>query len=76
MLEDKDGSSLVFRADQTENGHPAPAWRARPICAPEGAGSVHYTAPAPHDVALPAGTLFPVAHTAAVIAAGQAGQGK
>lgn len=77
VLEDKDGSSLVFRADQTENGHPAPRMAGEAHMRPRGgSGSVHYTAPAPHDVALPAGTLFPVAHTAAVIAAGQAGQGE
>lgn len=75
VLEDKDGSSLVFRADQTENGHPAPRIAGEAHMGRRG-GSVHYTAPAPHDVALPAGTLFPVAHTAAVIAAGQAGQGE
>ncbi|MCE2565874.1 EipB family protein [Komagataeibacter sp. FNDCF1] len=73
VLEEKDGSSLVFRADQTENGHPAPRIAGEANMRPTG-GSVHYTAPTPHDVVLPAGTLFPVAHTAAVIAAGETGR--
>ena len=73
VLEEKDGASLIFRADQTENGHPAPRIAGEAHMRPKG-GTVHYTAPLPHDVALPAGTLFPVGHTAAVIAAGQVGQ--
>ena len=73
VLEDKDGSSLVFRADQSENGQPSPRIAGEAHMRPTG-GRVHYTAPGVHDVALPAGTLFPVAHTASVIAAGQAGQ--
>ncbi|GCE91614.1 hypothetical protein MSKU15_3215 [Komagataeibacter diospyri] len=74
VLEEKDGSSLVFRADQTENGHPAPRIAGEAHMRPTG-GQAHYTNPAVHDVTLPAGTLFPVAHTAAVIQAGQDGQG-
>ncbi|MGS0647553.1 DUF1849 family protein [Komagataeibacter sp. AV436] len=75
VLEDKDGASLVFRADQRENGQPSPRIAGEAHMRPTG-GRVHYTAPSVHDVALPAGTLFPVAHTTSVIAAGQAGQGE
>ncbi|WP_241503144.1 EipB family protein [Komagataeibacter melaceti] len=75
VLEEKDGSSLIFRADQTENGSPAPRIAGEAHMRPTG-GSVHYTAPMAHDVALPAGTLFPVAHTAAIIQAGLAGTGQ
>ena len=75
VLEEKDGSSLVFRADQTENGTPAPRIAGEARMGIRG-GSVHYTAPATHDVALPVGTLFPVAYTRAVIAAGLAGRGQ
>ncbi|GAN87383.1 cell envelope integrity EipB family protein [Komagataeibacter intermedius] len=75
VLEEKDGSSLVFRADQTENGQPAPRIAGEAHMHPTG-GKVHYTAPVAHDVTLPAGTLFPVAHTAAIIQAGQDGRGQ
>ncbi|WP_183479617.1 EipB family protein [Komagataeibacter kakiaceti] len=75
VLEEKDGSSLIFRADQTENGSPAPRIAGEARMGPAG-GRVHYTAPVAHDVALPANTLFPVAHTAAIIQAGLAGRGQ
>lgn len=39
-----------------------------------GPGVVHYTAPRVATVALPPGTLFPMAHTAAIIAAARAGK--
>ena len=39
-----------------------------------GPGSVHYTSPHDSVVALPAGTLFPMAHTAAIIAAAREGR--
>lgn len=41
---------------------------------PGGAGTVRYTVPEPKEVPLPPGTLFPTAHTAAIIAAAEAGQ--
>lgn len=39
-----------------------------------GAGSVSYTSPAAKTMALPVGTLFPMAHTAAILAAAEAGK--
>ena len=39
-----------------------------------GVGQVHYTQPADKTVPLPQGTLFPMAHTAAIIAAAEAGK--
>jgi len=36
-------------------------------------GQIHYMLPKPATVSLPAGTLFPMAHTAAIIQAAQAG---
>jgi hypothetical protein len=41
---------------------------------PGGAGSAHYTSPKEATKALPAGTLFPMAHTAALLAAARAGK--
>lgn len=39
-----------------------------------GSGVAHYTTPKQADVSLPPGTLFPMAHTAALLAAAEAGQ--
>jgi hypothetical protein len=39
-----------------------------------GAGSAHYSSPKDATKALPAGTLFPMAHTAALLAAARAGK--
>ena len=39
-----------------------------------GPGEAHYTMPKDATVALPAGTLFPMAHTAAIIAAAREGK--
>ena len=39
-----------------------------------GPGQVHYTMPKDNTVALPPGTLFPMAHTAAIIAAAREGK--
>jgi hypothetical protein len=39
-----------------------------------GPGEAHYTAPQEETKKLPAGTLFPMAHTSAILAAAQAGQ--
>ncbi len=39
-----------------------------------GVGSVSYATPAAKTMALPAGTLFPMAHTAAILAAAEAGK--
>jgi hypothetical protein len=41
---------------------------------PGGAGEVHYTTPKQETMKLPAGTLFPMAHTAAILAAAEAGK--
>lgn len=39
-----------------------------------GPGTVHYTSPKNSTMALPAGTLFPMTHTAAIIAGAEAGK--
>lgn len=41
---------------------------------PGGPGEAHYTVPADATKDLPAGTLFPMAHTSAILAAAQAGK--
>jgi EipB-like len=44
------------------------------LAAPGNAGTAHYQLPEPEDVALPAGTIFPTAHVADIIAAARAGE--
>lgn len=73
--ESKDGKRLRFHMKQTTDaavteqvdGNAAVADGAMP-------GEVHYTTPADKTVPLPAGTLFPMAHTAAIIAAAEGGK--
>lgn len=71
-LEAKDGHELVFRTVQTSNGHPASRVMGEATMTPTG-GQIRYTEPQPHTVSLPAGVLFPMAHTRAIISAGEQG---
>ena len=73
--ESKDGTKLQLphEADDRHRGdgagrgrrHARTQWRQRPI---------HYTMPSVKTTELPPGTLFPMAHTAAIIAGAEAGQ--
>lgn len=74
-LEAKDGLSMRFRMRQTTDT--AVTEQVEGIATLEskgGPGNVHYTVPEVKDVPLPAGTLFSMAHTEAIIAAAEAGQ--
>ncbi|WP_323991309.1 cell envelope integrity EipB family protein [Nguyenibacter sp. L1] len=71
-LESKDGRHLVFRTVQTSDGRPVTRVMGEATTGPSG-GEIHYTQPVPHSVKLPAGTLFPMAHTAAIIRAAGSG---
>ena len=44
------------------------------LASPGGTGEIHYTTPTDKTMPLPTGTLFPMAHTAAIIAAAQDGK--
>ena len=72
--EAKNGTRLRFHVVQTDDGavRSELTGTAR-LDRPGGPGVVDYTTPR-REVALPAGTVFPMAHTAAVIAAAEAGQ--
>ncbi|WP_182948372.1 cell envelope integrity EipB family protein [Gluconacetobacter takamatsuzukensis] len=72
-LEAKDGHDLVFQTVQTTNGHPASRVTGEATMTPTG-GEIRYTQPRAHTITLPAGTLFPMAHTRAIISAGERGQ--
>lgn len=74
--ESADGTRLRFRMTQTTDGRIAAETdgTAR-LLRPGGPGAVDYLRPGgPHRVALPAGTLFPLAQTRALIAAALAGK--
>ena len=44
------------------------------LAGPGDSGTAHYVLPEPEEVALPAGTIFPTAHVADIIAAARAGE--
>ena len=74
--EAKDGSQLHYRMRQTTDTAvtsevAGDASLDRPGV---GSGSAHYTVPEDATKALPGGTLFPMAHTSAIIAAAEAGK--
>ncbi len=71
--ESKDGTKLNFRMRQTTDTAVTSQVEGNATTGPAG-GEVHYTIPADKTVALPPGTLFPMAHTAAIIAAAEAGK--
>jgi hypothetical protein len=71
--ESKDGQNFRFRITQSTNDdrEVRAGWAEIPPGKP---GFAVYTAPDPRRVALPAGTLFPMAQTEAVLAAARKGQ--
>jgi len=74
-LESKDGTRLDFRMKQTTDGAVSAETEGQAtLDRPGGPGVAHFTLPRPMQKPLPAGTLFPMAHTAAVIRAAEAGQ--
>lgn len=73
--ESKDGLSMRFRMRQTtDTAVTDQVEGTATLDGPGGAGTVHYTVPETKDVPLPAGTLFSMAHTEAIIAAARSGQ--
>jgi hypothetical protein len=73
--ESKDGLSLRFRMRQTTDDAVTSevAGEAR-LDRPGGKGTATYTLPEPGTKALPEGTLFPTAHTAAILTAAMQGK--
>ncbi len=74
-LEAKDGTRLEFQMKQTTDGAVSAETQGKAtLDRPGGPGVAEFTLPRPMQKLLPAGTLFPMAHTAAVIRAAEAGQ--
>ncbi len=73
--EAKDGLRLRFQTKQTtETAVTSEVSGDASLPSPGGAGTVRYTLPADTSQELPAGTLFPMAHTEAIIAAAAGGK--
>jgi hypothetical protein len=73
--ESKDGLRFRFHTRQaTDDAVTQQTDGDAKLSGPGGAGSAHYTLPKEATKALPAGTLFPMAHTAALLAAARAGK--
>ncbi len=73
--ETKDGLHLRFRMRQTtDTAVTSDVAGEANLDHAGGAGSVQYTTPKPDTKQLPEGTLFPMAHTSAIIAAAEAGK--
>ena len=73
--ESKDGLQLRFRTRQsTDEKTTSDVAGDASLDGPGLAGSVHFTSPEDSTKALPKGTLFPMAHTAAILTAAEAGK--
>jgi hypothetical protein len=72
-IETKDGSSLRFRLRQSNASEPPTEIAGKATVGKDG-GEAVYTAPESTTKQLPAGTLLPMAHTEALIAAAKSGK--
>jgi hypothetical protein len=73
--ESKDGLSMRFRMRQTTDGAMTDqAEGTAKLDTPGGTGAIHYVLPEDKSMPLPQGTVFPMAHTEAILAAAEAGK--
>ncbi|HEX3403839.1 MAG TPA: cell envelope integrity EipB family protein [Acetobacteraceae bacterium] len=73
--ESKDGLKFRFHMKQTtDSAVTSQTDGDAKLDKPGGPGQVHYTVPEDNTKPLPPGTLFPMAHTSAILAAAQAGK--
>ena len=73
--ESKDGLSMRFRMRQTtDTALTEQAEGSATLDGPGGGGTIRYTAPKEVEMQMPRGTLFPMAHTEAILAAAAAGK--
>ncbi len=73
-LESKDGRHLTFDMQEQDNGSVTEQVRGEASLTAAGDGEIRFTLPKRSTMALPRGTLFPMAHTAAIIAAAEEGR--
>ncbi len=73
--ETKDGSQLTFNLREKDNdGRPVIDDAGTAIRAKDGSGTITYSTPANRVMTMPPGTLFPMAHTEAILDAGMQGK--
>ncbi|GAC1345296.1 MAG: cell envelope integrity EipB family protein [Acetobacteraceae bacterium] len=73
--ESKDGLNMRFRMRQTtDTAVTEQAEGSATLESAGGRGTIHYTVPEEKELPMPAGTVFPMAHTEAIIAAAMAGK--
>jgi hypothetical protein len=72
--EAKDGKTLSFKVSETDNDGKPQVDDAGTATRDAKGGMIDYTTPADTKLALPPGTLFPMAHTEALLAAGAEGK--
>ena len=73
--ESKDGLSMRFRMKQTTDTAVTEQVEGdAKLDSPGGPGTIHYTLPTETEMKMPPGTLFPMAHTEALLAAAQDGK--
>lgn len=73
-LESKDGRHLTFDMQEHANGRLTQQVRGEASIDAKGDGAIRFTKPKTLTMALPHGTLFPMAHTAAIIEAAETGK--
>lgn len=71
--ESLDGRHLTFKSQETRNGKLLRVVSGEASLAPDGSGVVQYRQPLAKTLPLPVGTLFPVTHTARILAAAASG---
>ncbi len=74
MTESRDGRKLVFEHRTTSSGKQTALVKGEALIADDGNGQARFTDPEGQTVALPAGTLFPVAIARATIRQAKAGE--
>lgn len=73
--ESKDGLSMRFRMRQTTDSAVTEQTEGTArLDSAGGTGTIHYTVPADKEIGMPKGTVFPMAHTEAIIDAAGAGK--
>ena len=75
MTESRDGKKLHFEHRATVNGRQASLFKGEATLGDDGRGQARYSEPEGQTVALPAGTMFPIALTRATIRHAKAGDG-
>ncbi len=65
--EAKDGLRYRFNVRKLINGEVDDDVRGEANLIPNGGGTAHFTKPEPQEIALPAGAMFPTAHTLAIL---------